>query len=357
MWTIGEYADLLNEVCLESGDDSTEPLNVQSDEIVSICEEITSSSLMSIVTKEYTINTLIKLSARYPNCAPKIKSIVDAFGCHMNVELQQRSVEFSTIFTKYNQLRLSLLEKMPPMKSRDEKRDNLQNGQLVEEDFLETLSKPDLNSSGEVKSDNQASSAALLDLLSTVDTSSSPIPPLNPVQNSNNSAIDDLLGLINIEPETNTNNGTSIANNSLAITEDNDSSSLKYKSLIESNLFDGLNSLDTPITQISPSIPSLVAYDENGLKLIYEFEKNGTEPKTLVIRMKASNSYDKPMSDFLFQAAVPKVTIFTTFYIILPFYHSLIHFNNFNANLNIFFIFSDIPITVVTSDKHHNSSQ
>ena len=308
----------MNEVCPESGDDSSEPLNVQSDEIVVICEEIISSSLMSIVTKEYTINTLIKLSARYPNCAPKIKSIVDAFGCHMNVELQQRSVEFSTIFTKYNQLRLSLLEKMPPMKPRDEKRENLSNGQTMEEDFMETLSKVGSNSTSEAKSDNQASSAALLDLLSTVETSSSsPIPPStvqNAINNNTNSAIIDLLGLINSEPSSNSNGtlitSTITTNNSLS--ENNDSNSLKYNSLIESNLFDGFNSFDTPIVttpQVTPSIPSLVAYDQNGLKLTYEFERNDSDPKILIIRMKAQNSYDKPMSDFLFQAAVPKVNI------------------------------------------------
>lgn len=316
MWTIGEFADLLNEVCPGSGDDLSEPLNVQSDEIVATCEEITASSLMSIVTKEYTINTLIKLSARYPNCAPKIKSIVDAFGCHMNVELQQRSVEFSTIFTKHNQLRLSLLEKMPPMKSRDEKRENLSNGQTGEEDLLETLSKVGSNSTSEAKSDNTASSAALLDLLSTVDmTSPSPFPPTtNQVQNTtnNNSAIVDLLGLINSEP-TSSSNGTLINTTNNSLSENNDSNSLKYNSLIESNLFDGFDSFDTPIVtsaaQITPQIPSLVAYDANGLKLTFDFEKNDSDPKTLIIRIKAQNSYDKPMLDFRLQAAGPKVSI------------------------------------------------
>jgi AP-1 complex subunit gamma-1 len=41
--------------------------------------------------------------------------IIDAFGSHLNVDLQQRGVEFSQLFKDYNHLRDGLLEKMPPM--------------------------------------------------------------------------------------------------------------------------------------------------------------------------------------------------------------------------------------------------
>lgn len=45
----------------------------------------------------------------------EIKCIIDAFGSHLNVDLQQRSVEFSQLFKTHSNLRAALLEKMPPM--------------------------------------------------------------------------------------------------------------------------------------------------------------------------------------------------------------------------------------------------
>lgn len=45
----------------------------------------------------------------------EIKCIIDAFGSHLNIDLQQRSVEFSQLFKAHDDLRSALLEKMPPM--------------------------------------------------------------------------------------------------------------------------------------------------------------------------------------------------------------------------------------------------
>lgn len=49
-----------------------------------------------------------------PTCS-EIKCIIDAFGSHLNIDLQQRSVEFSQLFKAHEGLRPALLEKMPPM--------------------------------------------------------------------------------------------------------------------------------------------------------------------------------------------------------------------------------------------------
>lgn len=45
----------------------------------------------------------------------EIKSVIDSFGSHLNVDLQQRGVEFSQLFRAHSNLRAALLEKMPPM--------------------------------------------------------------------------------------------------------------------------------------------------------------------------------------------------------------------------------------------------
>ena len=38
-----------------------------------------------------------------------------AFGSHLEIDLQQRGVEFSQLFRKHNAMRTALLEPMPPM--------------------------------------------------------------------------------------------------------------------------------------------------------------------------------------------------------------------------------------------------
>lgn len=41
--------------------------------------------------------------------------MITSFGSHLNVDLQQRGVEFTQLFGTYKNLRPPLLEKMPPM--------------------------------------------------------------------------------------------------------------------------------------------------------------------------------------------------------------------------------------------------
>lgn len=221
MWTIGEYGDLLNDNSTDLPENA-EHLNVSEDEVITMCENILNSSLMNLVTKEYAVNALIKLSARFPNSAPRVKRTVDAYGCHMNVELQQRSVEFSTIFTKHNELRFGLLDKMPPMKNLSERRENMQNGQLIEE---ESVANNNSSSLLDNKPTNSSAGVSLLDLIGEVNSSASVIPETNQTHlKPSSKAIDDLLGLISYDqpslPPTQDNNLSSmlsLTNNSNAL--------------------------------------------------------------------------------------------------------------------------------------------
>ena len=64
------------------------------------------------ITRRPSLPLLCRLSAR------TIQHLVNGFGCHLNVELQQRGVEFSQLFTRHDALRPALLERMPPMEAR-----------------------------------------------------------------------------------------------------------------------------------------------------------------------------------------------------------------------------------------------
>lgn len=84
--------------------------------------------------------------------------MIVSFSSHLNVDLQQRGIEFSQLFRDYNSLRPALLEKMPPMQV------NKTNGNGVSEessgpDLIETEGEETLLSSG-VKSTGASDSVS-----------------------------------------------------------------------------------------------------------------------------------------------------------------------------------------------------
>ena len=55
-------------------------------------------------------------------------------------------------------------------------------------------------------------------------------------------------------------------------------------------------------------IPQITAFAKNGLLVQFDFEKVPDNPSNIVaISMTATNSQPSPMTEFVFQAAVPKV--------------------------------------------------
>lgn len=55
-------------------------------------------------------------------------------------------------------------------------------------------------------------------------------------------------------------------------------------------------------------LPSITAYEKNGLKIVFSLERLPENPNMTVITMSAMNETLNTMSEFLFQAAVPKVS-------------------------------------------------
>lgn len=55
-------------------------------------------------------------------------------------------------------------------------------------------------------------------------------------------------------------------------------------------------------------MPTLTAFEKNGLKLVFSLERLPESNNTVSIHLTATNSTLSNMTDFLFQAAVPKVS-------------------------------------------------
>lgn len=95
----------------------------------------------------------------------------------------------------------------------------------------------------------------------------------------------------------------------------------------------------------------MVILDKAGLKITFKLERPPDIPDLLVINMQAQNSGSTTLTDFLFQAAVPRVR-----YIYIYIYNNLSHITH-KANVLIsYFPFADIPITNVIAVKYCHSA-
>ncbi|AEO63274.1 uncharacterized protein THITE_2108304 [Thermothielavioides terrestris NRRL 8126] len=120
-WCIGEYGDAL----LRGGQYEEEELvqEVKEHEVVDLFSTILNSSYATQVTTEYLITALVKLTTRLSDPAQieRVRRILQNHQTSLDVEVQQRAVEFGNLFG-YDQIRRGVLEKMPPPQIKEESR-------------------------------------------------------------------------------------------------------------------------------------------------------------------------------------------------------------------------------------------
>eukprot|EP00106_Octopus_bimaculoides_P016729 XP_014784171.1 PREDICTED: AP-1 complex subunit gamma-1-like isoform X1 [Octopus bimaculoides] len=277
-WCIGEYGDLLvNGHC-----DEEEPLNVKEDDVISALEKVLSNNNSSIVSKEYAITALLKLSTRFSELSSKkIKDAIIKYSRSTIVELQQRSIEYSSLFSKYDHMRGALLEHMPLIES---KRQSMYNNESLQENDLLNGDVEKTN----VQNTQHTESQNILDLIGDLGS--------DPVINTNQepqkpTAATDLLDLLDV--------GVSSTN----------SDNINTGPPSMNNLIDGLIHSSTPLNnQINgkSGLATIVAFNKNGLLIEFHCEKDETQSGVTTINLKATNTTPLAISDFVFQAAVPK---------------------------------------------------
>lgn len=325
VWAIGEYGDLF--MYADKTDDVDRP---DESGIIDLFRKILWSPQVSITSKQYSLVALAKLSTRLRAGQDDIKIFIDTFGSHLNVDLQQRGVEFSQLFRAHNSLRPALLEKMPPMQitrvsqeNGDGTTDDNDNSELIEngEGEVETIALTTGNDSN-----------ALLDLLGGTDGPMEPVPtqlkslsnnntsiitaPVTNTSTTNNQDLLDLLGGLDLSAPTtvttpsnidildNSNGNSIIPTNQTSIFGVNDNSVgginiMGGGGLITDELFDGFNNTTTNKT----SWPKLTALDKNGVFVQLSPQRgNGC----LQVIMTATNNSLNNLEQFLFQAAVPR---------------------------------------------------
>ncbi|KAK8979754.1 hypothetical protein V6N11_065957 [Hibiscus sabdariffa] len=331
VWCIGEYGDMLvNNVGML---DIEEPITVTESDAVDAIEVAIKHHRLDLTTKAMALISLFKLSSRFPACLERIKDIIVQNKRSLMLELQQRSIEFSCILQKHQNIRSALVERMPVL---DESTlsgrkggslptvptsaiapCNLPNGvaepaaapigDLLDlssddvhasissgGDFLQDLLSIDLSPASAASGTSQppkAGTNVLLDLLSiglpALAESSSSALDILPSSQDNEAPLANLNGLASIS--------------SLPANATSPASSAGMMDLLE---------VFGPIPQNheenGPAYPSIVAYESSSLRITFDFSKQPGNPQTTFIEATFTNLSPNVYNEFLFQAAVPK---------------------------------------------------
>jgi AP-1 complex subunit gamma-1 len=288
-WCIGEFADAL----LRGGQYEEEELvkEVKESEIVDLFVLILNSSYASQVTTEYIVTALMKLTTRFRDSSQveRVQRLLQTYQTSLDVEVQQRAVEYGNLFS-FDQIRRGVLEKMPPPQIKEEsrvlgpattKKSKAANrkSKIVkpsEQDLLDIMDTPAVGSPSPVQGTNN--SDLLADILGGGTTSpppSSTSPP--PPQSSNMSSIMDLFG--------SGPSGTSSPAPS------------------SSNL-DMMGSISTPPPQQQASAGH-PCYNGNDLNVTFQVQRNAEGVIQAVARFQ-NTSLSGTLSNVGLQAAVPK---------------------------------------------------
>uniref|UniRef100_A0A3B5BND5 AP-1 complex subunit gamma n=1 Tax=Stegastes partitus TaxID=144197 RepID=A0A3B5BND5_9TELE len=252
-WCIGEYGDLL----LRGECQETEPVQVTEDDVLDALETVLQSHMSSPATRGFALTATMKLSTRITDNVDRIRSIVSIYGSCIDVELQQRAVEYNALFKKYDHMRAAVLERMPVIEKNSPGHTN---GESTKEAVKEI--QPAKVKQAETLLPQQPTNQ-VCDLLDLLGGSEEPLQP--------NSAAGSTVPVLPISTS----------------------------STAGGDLLDLLGGLEP-----APLTPAVTVYEKGGVTLTLSSEKQSDSG--LMVTLTASNSTDSDISSFTLQAAVPK---------------------------------------------------
>lgn len=205
-WCIGEFADAL----LRGGQYEEEELvkEIKDKEIVDLFSLVLNSSYGTQVTTEYIVTALMKLTTRFTDAAQveRVRRLLQSHQTSLDVEVQQRAVEYGNLFS-FDQVRRGVLEKMPPPQIKEESRvlgaapskkskaaANRKSKVIkpTEQDLIDIMDAPATGPTSDALATNN--SDLLADILGSGPSTPAPTSGSPPPQQSNVSSIMDMFG-------------------------------------------------------------------------------------------------------------------------------------------------------------------
>lgn len=283
-WVIGEFGDAL----LQGGqydDDGALTVPMQSD-IVDLFATILQSNHAGTVVTEYIITSAMKLTTRLTEAAQieRLRRLLETYEVNLDVEIQQRAVEYSGLFG-YDKIRKGVLERMPAPEIPESQR-------VLGE--ATTRKKRVTKPVAKKKPSQITEQDILLDLMGD-----NPLPAVDTSATLQAAQSSDLLADIMGGSPTITSTAKAASNNMSSIMDLFGDSAPNGASSINSNSIS--NTASQPAAQQSQ--PHSV-YDKSDLNITFTIQRSSTEVK--VSARFRNDSMTENLSAVSLQAAVPK---------------------------------------------------
>ncbi|KIK60420.1 hypothetical protein GYMLUDRAFT_43730 [Collybiopsis luxurians FD-317 M1] len=314
-WVLGEYS----EIVLEGGlVDEEQPKPITDREILDLLLSILDSPYANYLTRQYVLASITKMSSRPTTSAnqqDRIAEVLAQYTSTPELELQQRAVEFASLFN-LGQLREGVLERMPPPELKVTVM-----GVVSENKPVGSSSGGDLLGSDEVSSPttNGSSGVTQQDLLADIfGTSGAESMPssgttsgtANPTPKSQKSTIDDILGLFGSTPSATP--AAAASPPSFMTTTSSPPPPMASNPLSAFSLPQSQSPAPTPTVSAAPAAPaaprltSYTAYEKNTLKITLTPQTSPAKPGIVMILARFQVSGGASATGLTFQAAVPK---------------------------------------------------
>ncbi|KAK6523295.1 clathrin associated protein complex large subunit [Orbilia ellipsospora] len=291
-WVIGEYGDLL----LKGGayEDEEAVQEVKESDVVDLLTGILDSAYVNHVIHEYIMTSLMKLTTRITDASQveRVRRVLTSSADSLDVEIQQRSVEYGNLFG-YDGVRRGVLEKMPPPEARTEDRA-----------LSEPASGGGKKAKGKVPTPKPKSGADdLLDLFND----DAPASLAQPASQANGAAdiLDLFAGSGGAPAQPQAQQTTSSVNNILDLFGPGPTAAPTASGPSSSSL---LSDMGSPVSNAAPpaAVPSgITVYNKSDLHITLSLQRNADGLVAILARFKNTSFTDSKQGISL-QAAVPK---------------------------------------------------
>ncbi|TKY90889.1 hypothetical protein EX895_000887 [Sporisorium graminicola] len=327
VWVIGEFGDVL----VQGGNFEDEELvrEVQPKDVVDLLSSVLDSPYVNGLIRQFVLTSLAKLHTRLSDALQqsRIEQIIASFESSVEVEIQQRSVEFTALL-KRSDIREGVLESMPPPEIKQTVLGTVSEAKPVgstrsDKDALLDLMGDEMPVASGVSGSAAASGGAstqqsthdlLADIFGGSDMGGAPATSAaaTPAAQKPKSAVNDILGLFG-----DSGSASTPQQQAPATTSTGSASSSSYGGL---DLLGGLDSSSsTPSSTAAPSAPApapappaLAAasakahtvYNKHGLTITLTPTTNPARPE--IVNITARFTSTSSIANVNFQAAVPK---------------------------------------------------
>jgi AP-1 complex subunit gamma-1 len=289
-WCIGEYGDAL----LRGGQYEEEELvqEVKEHEIVDLFTSILNSSYATQIATEYIITSLMKLTTRLsdPAQTERIRRILQSNSASLDIEIQQRAVEYGNLFG-HDAIRRGVLEKMPPPQIKEESRV-----------LGEAAKKPTKTTGRKSKTAKPAEQDLLFDLMGDSGEAPDISSTLNGSQN-NTDLLADILSGSSSTPATSPPPQQSNVSSIMDLFDTSGPAQPRSNAALAPN--DLFSNMSSPSPQSAPNVPTHACYNKNDLNIALQVQRNAEGIVQVMARF-TNTSLHQPLSNVSLQAAVPK---------------------------------------------------